>query len=82
MTMVSDLGKQARKAALEMATLGSSVRDGALRAMAQALRAHCGAILQANAEDRRAAGEKGVKSAFIERLTLTEARVEGHGPGP
>ena len=72
MTMVSDLGKQARKAALEMATLGSSVRDGALRAMAQALRAHCGAILQANAEDRRAAGEKGVKSAFIERLTLIE----------
>ena len=81
MTMVSDLGKQARKAALEMATLGSSVRDGALRAMAQALRAHCGAILQANAEDRRAAGEKGVKSAFIERLTLTEARVEDMARG-
>ena len=81
MTMGSDLGKQARKAALEMATLGSSVRDGALRAMAQALRAHCGAILQANAEDRRAAGEKGVKSAFIERLTLTEARVEGMARG-
>ena len=81
MTMVSDLGKQARKAALEMATLGSSVRDGALRAMAQALRAHCGAILQANAEDRRSAGEKGVKSAFIERLTLTEARVEDMARG-
>ena len=81
MTMVSDLGKQARKAALEMATLGSSVRDGALRAMAQALRAHCSAILQANAEDRRAAGEKGLKPAFIERLTLTEARVEGMARG-
>ncbi|MGI5884450.1 MAG: glutamate-5-semialdehyde dehydrogenase [Candidatus Spyradocola sp.] len=81
MTMVQDLGKRARAAALEMATLGSAARDGALRAMAQALRAHCASILQANAEDIRAAKEKGVKSAFVERLTLTEKRVEDMARG-
>ena len=76
MSTVLELGKKARAAALEMAVCGSEQRNAALNAMADALMAHMDTILAANAEDIRAAQEKGQKAAFVERLTLSEKRIK------
>ena len=51
-------------------------RDGALFAMADALRANMAAILAANALDVEAARAKGTSEPIIDRLALDEGRVE------
>jgi glutamate-5-semialdehyde dehydrogenase len=50
--------------------------------MARAIRSHAAAILAANAEDvAEARAASGATSAFIDRLTLTQARVEAMADG-
>ena len=59
----------------------ASRRNEALRAAASHLaRAHC-EILNTNAADRKAAQEAGRPKSFIDRLTLTEARIEAMARG-
>jgi len=81
MTTVLELGKKARAAALEMAVCGSEQRNTALNLMADVLIEHMESILSANAEDIRTAQEKGQKAAFIERLTLSDKRVNDMAQG-
>ncbi|MGB3867195.1 MAG: glutamate-5-semialdehyde dehydrogenase, partial [Xanthobacteraceae bacterium] len=56
-------------------------KDAALAAMERAIRAHVADILKANAEDVRDARGRGATSAFVDRLTLTEARVAAMADG-
>jgi glutamate-5-semialdehyde dehydrogenase len=49
--------------------------------MEQAIRANAAAILKANAEDVAEARASGATSAFVDRLTLTEARVAAMADG-
>ncbi|MDF3288217.1 glutamate-5-semialdehyde dehydrogenase [Streptomyces silvisoli] len=84
---VLDTARRAKAAAAVLAPLPRSVRDGALLAIADALRARTGEIVAANAEDidkarremaaagggRRAGGSS---EALIDRLTLTPERIE------
>ncbi len=70
-----------KKASVALRGAGEARRNEALAAMAQALRDHCDAILSGNAKDLAAAKEKGLSTAFIERLTLTPARVEAMAQG-
>ncbi|MDQ3458872.1 MAG: glutamate-5-semialdehyde dehydrogenase [Deinococcota bacterium] len=51
-------------------------RNGALRAMAEALLEDAAAILAANGEDVRAERQQGTAEVLVDRLTLTEARLE------
>lgn len=81
METVLELGKKARAAALEMAACGIEQRNLALEYMAQALTEHTEEILAANAQDIRAAEEKGQRAAFIERLTLTPQRIGAMAQG-
>ncbi|MBN8984789.1 MAG: glutamate-5-semialdehyde dehydrogenase, partial [Rhizobiales bacterium] len=53
----------------------------ALEAMERAIRANCADILKANAEDVAEASANGATSAFVDRLTLTEARVAAMADG-
>src|SRR5690349_19140394 len=72
---VREQAATARAAAAELATLTRQDKDAALHAMADALEAHAGPVLAANAEDVRRGRENGTSEAMLDRLALTEARV-------
>ena len=68
--------REAKQAARRLATLSSQVKNAALNGLADALAANAPAILAANAQDLERARADGLSSAVIDRLTLTEARLE------
>ncbi|MDI5964788.1 glutamate-5-semialdehyde dehydrogenase [Streptantibioticus silvisoli] len=72
---VLDTARRAKAAAAELAPQPSGVRDAALLAIADALRARTGEILTANAADVARARDNGTGEAMIDRLTLTAERV-------
>ncbi len=69
------LAKEAKAASVKLAVTTAEERDGALRAMARALREHAAEIVAANGEDMAAAREAGTSEALLDRLMLDEARV-------
>jgi glutamate-5-semialdehyde dehydrogenase len=73
---VTEIARTAKKASRALALAPTAVRDAALRAAAQALRADEAAILEANAKDLAAAQAKGLTDAMTDRLRLDHARVE------
>ena len=78
---MAEIGHQARAAARALALASSTRKDRALAAMAAAIRTDAAGILAANAEDLAEARKAGATAAFIDRLTLTEARIEGIAAG-
>ena len=73
---VTEIARTAKKASRALALAPTAVRDAALRAAAQALRADEAAILEANAKDLAAAQAKGLTDAMTDRLRLDHARLE------
>ena len=78
---MTDLASRARAAARQLALAPAEQKNRALDAMEQAIRANAAAILKANAEDVAEARASGATSAFVDRLTLTEARVAAMADG-
>ncbi len=78
---IDQKGAQAKKAARRLAFLASSVKNQALSAMADSLVKNAAAILAANAQDMEAARKSGLSNALLDRLLLTEARIEGMADG-
>ncbi|MEA3536621.1 glutamate-5-semialdehyde dehydrogenase [Rhizobium sp. CC-YZS058] len=73
--LMAAIGRQARDAARPLAIAAPEQKEMALLSMAAAIRSRKAEILTANALDLEAARETGVASAFLDRLTLTEARI-------
>ena len=73
---VTEIARTAKKASRALALAPTAVRDAALRAAAQALRADEAAILEANTKDLAAAKAKGLTDAMTDRLRLDHARLE------
>jgi glutamate-5-semialdehyde dehydrogenase len=73
---VTEIARTAKKASRALALAPTAVRDAALRAAAQALRADEAAILEANVKDLAAAKAKGLTEAMTDRLRLDHARLE------
>src|SRR5689334_2816780 len=73
---VSDICVKARDAARELAALPTTVKDAALHAIADALLGRSEEILEANARDMEAGVEAGLSDALLDRLKLTEERLE------
>lgn len=80
-TLMTDLGRQTRAAARTLALAPPEQKNRALEAMERAIRAGADKILAANAEDVADAKASGTTSAFLDRLTLTPARVEAMAEG-
>lgn len=80
MTELQKMGAAAKEAAALLRTAGEKKRRALLEA-AQALRAAAPEILAANAVDLAAARENGMRDAMLDRLTLTEARIEAMAQG-
>jgi glutamate-5-semialdehyde dehydrogenase len=80
-TLVEGKARAARQAAHALAVCGTRVKDEALAQMARALEEKTGALLEANRGDLERARAKGLTRAFLDRLTLTEARIEEMATG-
>jgi len=79
--LMTDLATQARAAARVLALAPPAQKDRALDAIERAIRANAAKILAANAEDVAEVRAAGATSAFIDRLTLTPARVDAMADG-
>lgn len=75
------LGRRAREASRESAKLGTEAKNRGLLTVAKELMDQCPYLLEENEKDIRAAEEKGVKNSLIDRLRLTEQRVEDMAEG-
>ena len=81
MTTVDQICRAASDVAVEVAALSSEVKDGALRAMAQALESRADFLTEANAQDVERARADGTSSTLIDRLTLTDSRIKAMADG-
>jgi glutamate-5-semialdehyde dehydrogenase len=69
------IGRRARAASRVLATCPTSVKDAALRAMAQSLRKHEEFIIDANTKDLKRGADAGLTKAMLDRLDLGRGRV-------
>lgn len=79
--MLEKIGRQAKEAARSVATASTTHKNAALHAMADRLLAAAPGILAANAEDMEQAKNEGVSGALLDRLLLTDSRIEGMANG-
>jgi glutamate-5-semialdehyde dehydrogenase len=75
------LGRAAREAAAKLRDASTAMKNKALIAAADAIRAHQNAILAANAEDMKSAGSRSLSPALMDRLKLDAKRVEATAKG-
>ena len=80
-TIMSAIGQRARKAAAVLAFASTDAKNLALTVTADAVIAEKATILAANAEDVAAATQRGISHAFLDRLSVTDARLEGVAKG-
>jgi glutamate-5-semialdehyde dehydrogenase len=79
--LMQQLGLAARAASPVLAAASRDQKDRALRASASALRRETSKILAANALDMRAAEERDLSAAMLDRLRLDPARIEAMARG-
>src|ERR1700687_5764283 len=79
--LMTDLATRARAAARVLALASPEQKNHALDAIERAIRANASAILAANAEDVAEVRATGATAAFIDRLTLTQARIDAMADG-
>ena len=65
-----------RSGADKLSQLSAGSKNTALNSVAKALKAHQESILKANELDVAQARSKGMKESLIDRLTLTEKRID------
>ena len=75
--IMAEIGRNARIGAKALALATPQQKQTALTVAAGAINAHRKAILAANAKDMAAAEAKGISRAFLDRLLLTDARIDG-----
>lgn len=74
--MIRKIGDQALAASRKMAKLSTSKKNAILLAMADEINARRNEIQRANREDLEKAGANGLSDAMLDRLTLTDARMD------
>ena len=79
--LMTELVKGARAAERVLALAPPEQKNRALEAIERAIRANAQKILAANAEDVAEVKAGGATSAFVDRLTLTQARVDAMADG-
>lgn len=75
------LGQRAKKASSELATMTSAQKNELLSLAAETLVQRTESILNENQLDYQNAQEEGIKGAFLDRLKLTEERIEEMADG-
>ncbi len=70
------MGKAAKQAAFQLATVSTTQKNNALAIIADELEAQSAAILKANAQDIGLARQAGLNDAMLDRLLLNESRLQ------
>lgn len=78
---MQNLGQQARQASRALARAGTETKNQALNAMAEKIRSSAEILKQENERDLVAGRDKGLDAALLDRLTLTDARIEAMAEG-
>ncbi len=81
MEYIEELGMKAKAAEPEIISLKVSDKNKVLAEIAKRLRRDSAVLIEANALDIAAAESNGMSKAMIDRLTLTQARIEGMADG-
>ena len=79
--LMAEIGRNARAASRPLSFSSTDSKNKALNAMADAIIAHCAKILAENAKDLHDVEGTGMLASSIDRLTLTEARIEAMAEG-
>jgi glutamate-5-semialdehyde dehydrogenase len=79
--LMAEIGRRARAAARPLAIASTEAKNAALRAMADAILRSEAAILQANAIDLKKGEAAKLSKSFMDRLTLTPARIRAMAEG-
>ncbi len=75
-TLIDGIVRRARAASRVLATCPTPVKDAALAAMAKSFRENTAEIKKENARDLEAGRAAGLSSAMLDRLELTDKRIE------
>ena len=78
------LGRQARAAARTLSQAETGARNSALQAIADAILNSREQLKSENRKDMESGRKHGLDAALLDRLELTDARIDGHclaGPG-
>ncbi len=75
------IAREAREAAFHLAAVSTELKNKALLAMADALLKEQKDILKENEKDMAAARKSGMSQAMLDRLLLTDSRIEGMADG-
>jgi glutamate-5-semialdehyde dehydrogenase len=75
--MLTEMGRRARTASKQLALASTETKNQALLTLANLLEAARPSILTANALDVAAARQTGLSDALVDRLTLTDKRLDG-----
>jgi glutamate-5-semialdehyde dehydrogenase len=78
---IVDMAEKAKEAAKVVARLGAKEKDTVLEGIAQTLLDEASAIKEQNEKDLKAAREKGLSEAMIDRLTVSDAVIESMAQG-
>jgi glutamate-5-semialdehyde dehydrogenase len=81
MSIISDIAKQAAKAARTLIKLSAEQKATVLKEMASELRAKQALIVEVNKQDLEQARQNQLSDAMIDRLTLDEARINDMATG-
>ncbi len=79
--MIEAIGRRARLASRVLASSSGAVRRAGLLQMAERVEAGSAELLEANSADLEQAAAEGISGALLDRLTLTEDRVENMAEG-
>ncbi len=81
MSTVGDICRRAAAVAPEIAGLPAQIKNGALHAMADALADAAADLIRANETDLERARSENTSGAIVDRLTLTDKRIEAMAAG-
>ena len=81
MSLITDISRQAAKAANTLALLDTETKNQVLTEMAAALREQKAFIIQENESDLSAARDNNLPAAMVDRLTLNDERIESMAEG-
>jgi len=79
--LMTGIGRAARDAARALAAATTDAKNTALRESAASLRRRKNEILSENAKDMAEGGKKGLTAAMLDRLELSDDRIEGVARG-
>ncbi|MEY8673859.1 glutamate-5-semialdehyde dehydrogenase [Francisella philomiragia] len=78
---IVEMGKNAKQAAKELAKVNTELKNNVLQQLEKSLLDNAEYILQQNQKDLDNAKKNNLSKAFIDRLTLTSARIESMAQG-